>query len=182
VFSGIHQSPKRMNGFDLESVRRKMAYVKRSQNPILLLLSSGEKNSPTIWRSVQRYNRAKQNIDSSIVSEGVVLHGSCVIFSKRYIEKHPEPFYCKTFMYFEMEILEWICRHEGNVTRYDPSICVKHYQYMASKQEFKSILKRSKFVCDCLLDSLQAAEELMLMTEEQRSEILRGAELAAVEA
>jgi hypothetical protein len=53
---------------------------------------------------------------------------------------------------------------------------------MASKQEFKSILKRSKFVCDCLLDSLQAAEELMLMTEEQRSEILRGAELAAVEA
>ena len=42
VFSGIHQSPKCMKGFELESVRRKMAYVKRSQNPILMLLSSGE--------------------------------------------------------------------------------------------------------------------------------------------
>jgi hypothetical protein len=29
---------------------------------------------------------------------------------------------------------------------------------------------------------LNAAEELMLMTEEQRSEILHGAELAAIEA
>ena len=78
-----------MKGFELESVRRKMAYVKCSQNPILMLLSSGEKNSPTLWRQVQRRKRAKQNIDSGTVSEGVVLHGSCVIFSKRYIEEHP---------------------------------------------------------------------------------------------
>lgn len=170
VFSGIHQSPKRMKGFELESVRRKMAYVKRSQNPILMLLSSGEKNSPALWRQVQRYNRAKQNIDSSVVSEGVVLHGSCVIFSKRYIEEHPEPFYCRTFMYFEMEILEWLCRHEGKVIRYDPSISVLHYQYMSSRQEFCSVLKQSQFVCKCLLDSLKAAEELMLMSEEQRAQ------------
>ena len=170
VFSGIHQSPKCMKGFELESVRRKMAYVKRSQNPILMLLSSGEKNSPTLWRQVQRRKRAKQNIDSSMVSEGVVLHGSCVIFSKRYIEEHPEPFYCKTFMYFEMEILEWLCRHEGKVIRYDPSISVLHYQYMSSRQEFRSVLKQSKFVCKCLMESLKAAEELMLMNEEQRTQ------------
>lgn len=168
VFSGIHQSPKRMQGYDLEAVRKKMAYVKRSQNPILMLLSSGEKNSPITWRHVQRRKRAEQHVDSSVAAEGVVLHGSCVIFSKRYIEEHPEPFYCKTFMYFEMEILEWLCRHEGKVTRYDPSISVQHYQYMSSRQEFRSVLKQSKFVCKCLMESLKAAEELMLMTEDQR--------------
>lgn len=164
VFSGIHQSPKSLHGCTLDSVRRKRANVKRSGHPILLLLSSGEKNSPVIWRYVQRRQRAKQNIDSSVSAEGVTLHGSCVIFSKRYLETHPEPFYPKTYMYYEMEILEWMCRQEGSVMRYDPSISVLHYQYVASKQEFKSIVRRSKFVIDCLMDSLTAAEELILET------------------
>ncbi|WP_289301111.1 glycosyltransferase family 2 protein [Sporofaciens musculi] len=162
VFSGIHQSPKSLHGCTLESVRRKYAKVKKSSNPILLLLSSGEKNSPAIWKRVQRRQRAKQKIDSSVSAEGVVLHGSCVIFSHRYLAAHPEPFYPKTYMYYEMEILEWLCRREGNVIRYDPSISVLHYQYVASKQEYKSIVKRSKFVIECLLDSLKAAEELIL--------------------
>lgn len=165
VFSGIHQSPKSLKGFTLESVREKQAYVRRSQNPILMLLSSGEKNSPLIWRSVQRRKRAMQHIDSSVPAEGVVLHGSCVVFSRRYLDKHPEPFYCKTFMYYEMEILEWLCRRDGSVIRYDPSICVIHYQYVASKHEFKSIVRQSQFVMASLADSLSAAEELILMSE-----------------
>lgn len=162
VFSGIHQNPKSFHGCTLESVRRKRANVKRSSNPILLLLSSGEKNSPAIWKRAQRRQRAKQKIDSSVPAEGIVLHGSCVIFSGRYLKGHTEPFYPKTYMYYEMEILEWRCRQEGSVVRYDPSISVLHYQYVASKQEYKSIVKRSKFVIDCLMDSLAAAEELIL--------------------
>ena len=162
VFSGIHQSPKSLNAVSLKGVRKKRAFVSRSQNPILLLLSSGEKNSPAIWRIVQRRNRAKQNIDSTKAMESVVLHGSCVIFSARYIARHPEPFYPKTFMYYEMEILDWLCRRENCVVRYDPSISVLHYQYVASKMEYRSIIKRSKFVIRCLLESLDAAEELML--------------------
>ncbi len=68
-------------------------------------------------------------------------------------------------MYYEMEILEWRCRQEGNVVRYDPSVSVLHYQYVASKQEYRSIVRQSKFVMDCLMDSLTAAEELILSTE-----------------
>lgn len=165
VFSGIHQSPKSLHHCNLESVRRKRAFVERSSNPILLLLSSGEKNSPAIWRIVQRRNRAKQNIDSGKVMENVVLHGSCVIFSRRYLERHPEPFYSKTFMYYEMEILDWLCERENCVVRYDPSISVLHYQYVASKMEYRSIVKRSKFVIRCLLESLDAAEALMLTAD-----------------
>ena len=165
VFSGIHQNPKSLHGYSLESVRKKREKVARTKNPILLLLSSGEKNSPAIWKRVQRRRRAKQCIDSSIPTEGSVLHGSCVIFSKRYLKKHPEPFYPKTYMYFEMEILDWLCRKDKSVVRYDPSIEVLHYQYVSSKQEYRSIVKRSKFVIDCLLDSLTAAEELILESE-----------------
>ena len=41
-----------------------------------------------------------------------------------------------------------------------------HYQYMASKMEYRSIVRRSKFVMACLLDSLHAAEELLLAAEQ----------------
>lgn len=164
VFSGIHQNPKSLRGCTLDSVRRKRANVKRSRNPILLLLSSGEKNSPFLWKYIQRRRRAKQCIDASVPAREVVLHGSCVIFSSHYLETHPEPFYPKTYMYYEMEILDWLCRREGNIVCYDPSLKVSHYQYQASKQELKSIVRRSKFVMDCLMDSLKAAEELILET------------------
>lgn len=184
VFSGIHQSPKTLHNCDLETVRKKRCFVRRSQNPILLLLSSGEKNSPAIWRIAQRRRRAAQNIDSSVPAEGVVLHGSCVIFSRRYLLDHPEPFYPKTFMYYEMEILDWLCRQEGRVVRYDPSISVLHYQYVASRMEYRSIIKRSKFVMDCLLQSLDVAEELMLSAEREtvnESECVTASVLTTVE-
>ena len=170
VFSGIHQSPKTLHGCTLESVRHKRACVARSRHPVLLLLSSGEKNSPAIWRLVQIRNRKKQHIDTTRPAEGVVLHGSCVIFSQRYLARHPEPFYAKTFMYYEMEILDWLCRQDGSVVRYDPSISVLHYQYVSSKMEYRSIVRRSKFVIDCLLDSLDAAEELILASEPAKTE------------
>ncbi len=167
VFSGIHQNPKSLEPCTLEAVRRKIAYVQRSQKPVWMLLSSGQKHSPAIWRQVQRKRRAKQHIDSSVPMEDVVLQGACVIFSRRYLERHPEPFYPKTFMYYEMEILNWLCRREGSVVLYEPSLQIVHYQYMATKTEYRSILRRSQFVCACLLDSLRAAEELIVSAGEE---------------
>ena len=40
-----------------------------------------------------------------------------------------------------MEILDWLCRQDGSVVRYDPSISVLHYQYVASKMEYRSIVR-----------------------------------------
>ena len=36
--------------------------------------------------------------------------------------------------------------------------------------EYRSIVRRSKFVIDCLLDSLDAAEELILASEPAKTE------------
>lgn len=46
VFSGIHQNPKSLHGYSLESVRKKREKVARTKNPILLLLSSRRKEQP----------------------------------------------------------------------------------------------------------------------------------------
>jgi hypothetical protein len=75
----------------------------------------------------------------------------------------PQPFYPGTFMYYEMEILEWLCRRDGSMVQATtrPSGCCTH-QNAATHLEYRSIVKQSKFVAACLLDSLHAAEELIL--------------------
>lgn len=160
--TGIHQSPKRLKGYDLDSVRKKAAYVRRSQNPILMFLSCQEKKCKPIWTWVQHRKAQKRGIDFTKPIEGVVLHGSCVVFSRRFLLKHFQPFYSATFMYFEMEILEWLCRHDGSVCRYEPSLKVKHLQNASTKIQYSTIKERSEFVCHCLEKSLAAAEELIL--------------------
>lgn len=165
TYSGVHQSPKRLGGIDLQSVRKKIAYVKRSQNPILLLLSSGEKSYDALWRRVQRHRRKKTGIDFGKAHENVILQGSCVVFSRRFLASHPSPFWPGTFMYYEMEILDWFCRREGCVTRYDPSLRVRHHQNVSTGEQYRNIVRRSRFVMDCLLNSLCAAEKMMAAAE-----------------
>ena len=160
-YSGVHQNPKYLEGITLEKVRRKIAYVRRSQNPILMYLSSREKSSDLLYRQVMRRRRKKTGIDSSRASENVVLHGSCLILSRRFLRMRPEPFYSETFMYYEMEILDWLCRREGFVSCYDPELKVLHHQNVATSMQYQSIISRSKFVAKCLLDSLYAAERLI---------------------
>lgn len=162
MFSGTHQSPKRLTGYDLEGVRRHAEYVRRAQNPVLMFLSSGQKSCAPLWKASLRRRRERTGIDFAASAEGVVLQGACVIFSHRYLERRPLPFYSGTFMYFEMEILDWLCRQDGSVVRYDPSITVKHLQHCATGTCYRSMYKRSRFVTDCLLQSLSCAEALML--------------------
>lgn len=164
-FSGIHQSPKRLSGVTLAGVRSKAAYVRRSQNPVLMYLSSERKRNVSAYRSYLRRRRDKQGIDSLTPAENVVLHGACVIFSRRFLEDRPRPFYPGTFMYYEMEILDWICRRDGYVSRYDPTLQVLHYQNVSTRLSCKSLLAQNRFVCSNLLRSLGSAERLMTGAE-----------------
>ena len=164
-FSGIHQSPKRMDGVTLAGVRGKAAYVRRSQNPVIMYLSSEQKRNVAIYKSYLRRRREKQGIDSLSPADNVVLHGACVIFSRRFLRERPRPFYPGTFMYYEMEILDWICRRDGYVSRYDPSLQVLHYQNVSTRMSCKSLMAQNRFVCANLLSSLQCAERLFTGVE-----------------
>ena len=190
VFSGIHQSPKTLHGCTLESVRHKRACVARSRHPVLLLLlAAARKNSPAIWRSCRsatakaahRHHAPRRNVPRVVLA---ALQRSCepfAIFSALSCSAIPSRFTVENVhVLFEMEILDTAAPrcalpsgrrfYPKSVVRYDPSISVLHYQYVASKMEYRSIVRRSKFVIDCLLDSLDAAEELILASEPAKTE------------
>ena len=170
AFSGIHQSPKQLETITLEVVRAKMRYLRRNLNPVLLYLSSGEKSCTSIYKKCLRRRREKAGIDGSVEYEGVVLHGACVIFSARWLRGHKRPFCDETYMYYEMEILDYLGKREGYVSRYDPALQVRHLQNVSTQVCYKSMIKRSRFVIYNLLESCGTAESLILsdLQEKQR--------------
>lgn len=91
-----------------------------------------------------------------------MLHGSCYVFSKKFIEKHRKDcFYNKTFMYMEAEILYYQALRDGEKMIYYPFLRVDHHEDIATDAEYKQQYKKSVFSVQCLLQSTGAFIELM---------------------
>lgn len=96
------------------------------------------------------------------VIENPLLHGSCYIFSKLYMEKHPQQcFYDKTFMYMEAEILYYLAQKNKEKMIYYPFIRVEHHEDVSTNAEYKRQYDKSKFSIRCLRQSGKVFIELM---------------------
>ena len=96
------------------------------------------------------------------VVEEPLLHGSCYIFSKDFIKRHPDGcFYNKTFMYMEAEILYYQARRDGEKMIYDPGLRVDHHEDVATDATFKKQSQKSVFTVKCMLQSTKAFLDLM---------------------
>lgn len=60
-------------------------------------------------------------------SEGIVLHGACLIFDKRFCEKNNKLFVPLTFMYGEELLLALQCKKNNWEIRYFPELLVWHF-------------------------------------------------------
>ena len=83
-----------------------------------------------------------------------VLHGSCLIYSKKFVTKRKYAFYPKTFMFYEEEILFYECNRENFKTFYSPDIQVLHFENATTDSLFKNIIKRKKWYYTEILKSL----------------------------
>ena len=96
------------------------------------------------------------------VVEEPLLHGSCYIFTKDFIKRHPDGcFYNKTFMYMEAEILYYQARRDGEKMIYDPGLRVDHHEDVATDATFKKQSQKSVFTVKCMLQSTKAFLDLM---------------------
>ncbi len=104
--------------------------------------------------------RAENYVDH--VVEDPLLHGSCYVFSRDFMERHPQAcFYDKTFMYLEAEILCYQCRRDGEKMIYDPALKVDHHEDVATDLEYRRQSRKSIFTIKCMLQSTRAFLELM---------------------
>ena len=122
---------------------------------------------PLKWQIMELLHRqpAPEKRDENYVDhvvEDPLLHGSCYIFSKDFMKKHPqECFFPGTFMYLEAEILCYQCRRDGEKMIYDPRLRVDHHEDVATDLEYHKQSKKSIFTIKCMLQSTKAFLALM---------------------
>ena len=143
----IHQSPKNLNRTTIEGAKRLLKdYEKKNKSMILVPLRCYLKRFELLKKVVNKRKNKAQGIDYSQKYYDVPLHGSCFVFSKKFIDERSSAFFDKTFFYYESEILDYQCQIEKRKVVYDPSIRVLHHQNIATNTIYKNELKKVRFM------------------------------------
>lgn len=153
---GIYQNPKRLNHYTKEEIKKEiMIYEKKVKHlfwgkikcfikkikPLKKIISKIKKNNHKIY-----YNREYTD---------VILHGSCLIFSRDFIKIRKNCFNPATFMYYETEILDYECKNDNMIEIYSPKLKVVHNHNASTNYTFKNEFKKVCFMNDCILHSLK---------------------------
>jgi GT2 family glycosyltransferase len=101
-------------------------------------------------------------------SEMVVLHGSCLIFSRRYIDKF-DGLDARTFMYSEEQFLYWRIKNNNLLSVFNPDIEIYHASDVATKKSLKTTGRVNKFIL-----SNQIRSDKILIKDLAMSEVKHG--------
>jgi GT2 family glycosyltransferase len=129
-----------------------------NQNPVPYIHDTKNKIRLTLIKNAIRYivyslpikikKTKKIAVDEQSYTEktNCPLHGSCVVFSKKYIDTHEFAFYPNTFLYGEEDFLYYIAKKEQLKLIYFPELVVIHAEDAASNSINSSFRKQKKFV------------------------------------
>jgi len=140
----IHQNPLRMKPITVEEVKKRLRvseYI--TKHPHRSYARSVYRNfkhsilfgKPHVdkSRSIEEYGSPHFN---------VVLHGACLIFSSRFMEKRKECFNSQTFIYGEEHILHHECMKLKLKMVYSPEVYVEHYMRVSTDASATSNYER----------------------------------------
>lgn len=106
----------------------------------------------TVLRKKRRYQTEYVN---------PVPHGSCVIFSKHFIEAREYAFNPCTFLYYEENILHYECMRDNLKILYCPDISVVHLEDVSTGKVYKDDYKKEKFKLEQMIKSSSAFIDIM---------------------
>lgn len=92
-------------------------------------------------------------VDTTIRKENVLIHGSCIIFSKVYIDKF-DGIDDRTFLYYEEQLLYLRLMKNNMKSVYNPYIMIFHNEGVATSKSAKNKRKKVDFQLKHEIDSL----------------------------
>lgn len=134
----IHNYKKMLRRDTLNHYRNKLLHytVYWWAKPLLHILMPQKYNQLIKTKKVKPQRPDKSQIYEQNNIEDCMLQGSCLIFSKEFIQKRQYAFYPDTFLYYEEHILCLQCRHEKLKMLYSPEIKVVHNCYISTEETF----------------------------------------------
>lgn len=115
-------------------------------------------------------NKSNNNLESTKKNQteqkNVCLWGSCLIFSKKFMERNDKAFFPETMFYCEEDILCHRVIKYGGLILYSPDIVVYHGHSDSTKAAFKGRLARNKF---CFTNDIESGKIYLNMLEKEES-------------
>lgn len=101
-------------------------------------------------------------IDKTVKQKNMCLQGSCLIFSKLYLNYYQSIFYPETFFYHEEDILAYKLKKNNHLSIYDPKLIVYHDESIATSKAFKNKVKKLKFQHENMIKSANIYRNLII--------------------
>lgn len=165
--AGKHQNPHRTFLYSAKLIKRK-----NFNRKIVLAILKMKKRIPLLkgvdFVEKKYFEHKKESFSEhadEVIVQNVVLHGSCVIFSKSYIEKHEDAFPEHTFLYMEEDILALRCKKRGYPVYYFPSLKVIHKEDVSTNSIMKNKLEKQIFVLEQMSKSVDTYIKLLEQDE-----------------
>lgn len=140
---------------------------KRNQNPMYNILEEEREIKKIIlqykivlvlnYMKIDNFLRIfphKKNNDIKRNSKNYMLNGSCLIFSKDYLNNY-DGLYDKTFLYAEEDILYYICKRDKLKMLYSPDLEIYHKEDSSTNSLFTSNSSKRRFVYKNRIKSLE---------------------------
>lgn len=153
----FHQSPKSAERMSLEKARKCQAeYKKKINSKVIVPVRCCIKQIKPLQIIYNKTHKQEHKLDFNQEYSDLPLHGSCLVFSRHFMEKREQAFFSGTFFYFETEILDYECQQEGYKEWYVPSLKVFHHHNVATNSAYKDELSRVRFMNQQIYASISA--------------------------
>ena len=171
---GMHQNPKRQKGIERERIERVLArHEFRLRHPFLVTLKHTLLAPAFGLRHRLQVRSNRRGFDPGQSSINVILHGACVVFSRKYIARHGHAFYPHNFMHSESEIMHYFAQVEGLCVLYTPRLRIQHFEDMSTDATHSDAVRKELFVCKCMVDSSQVLLGLIDGDPEENMLVMR---------
>lgn len=167
----IHQNPEKITMRTKESIEKELQKIEKSiKSEGKLKIKGVLYQIPYMMKIKSIIKRLKKSKDKDYLKRqyNVTLHGSCLIFSKLYLNKRSKLFFERTKFYCEAQILDYECERDNFLRLYDPSIKVLHHEDVSTNAAFETYLKKAQFMNNCMKESL--IEFLKLLEKDKKNE------------
>lgn len=162
--AGIHQNPEKKTMRTIPEIEQKIKFFKKRQKQLPLLYIKGIlKNQKIISNLYYKGKKRFLKEDGAYKNQaiGCALHGSCIIYSKKCMNKRDVAFFEKTFFYCEAQILDYECKRDGLLQVYEPKLQVLHHEDCSTNAVYQSYLTKAKFTNECMMHSLLEFQKLL---------------------
>ena len=152
-FSKKHQNPLRLTARTESEVRKRTAIFYRNYifAPLYYLFSNMRDYAIRFFNI--KSTKIEKNLLFRETRENVLLHGSCLIFSKDFLQKRKSCFNPITFLYHEEDILFYECERDDYKIVYSPEISVIHYEDISTNISYKNNYLKMKNMYKNMYDS-----------------------------